>query len=257
MSDSLLWAYCVLPVDRPGPDAVKRVEVDGLAALVRPVPRDEYGAEALRRNLNDLAWLERVARSHESVLEQAMAHATIVPLRICTLYESEESVRHMLESEGDALRDALDFLAGRQEWGVKLLLDPERLAEEARGQRDEPEPEGLGGSGAAYMLRRREERETRALASSLARQLAEEVHTRLGERALGAVTRPPQNRELSGHDGEMVLNAAYLVEAERAGELSELVSELEAEHAELGARLELTGPWPPYNFVPAGTAAHE
>jgi hypothetical protein len=50
----------------------------------------------------------------------------------------------------------------------------------------------------------------------------------------------------------MVLNAAYLVEAERVGELREFATELEAEHAALGASIELTGPWPPYNFVPDG-----
>jgi hypothetical protein len=27
------------------------------------------------------------------------------------------------------------------------------------------------------------------------------------------------------------------------------VAELEAHHRDLGARIELTGPWPPFNFV--------
>jgi hypothetical protein len=30
-----------------------------------------------------------------------------------------------------------------------------------------------------------------------------------------------------------------------------LVDELETHHRALGARIELTGPWPPYNFVPS------
>jgi hypothetical protein len=54
----------------------------------------------------------------------------------------------------------------------------------------------------------------------------------------------------------MVLNAAYLVEAARVEQLREVAARGEAEHQPLGARVEVSGPWPPYNFVPgAGTAA--
>ena len=53
--------------------------------------------------------------------------------------------------------------------------------------------------------------------------------------------------ELSGRDGEMVLNSAYLVSDRPRfeGELTALAREL----SERGLELELTGPWPPYNFV--------
>jgi Gas vesicle synthesis protein GvpL/GvpF len=263
----LLWAYCVLSAGDPRPASlegvastgkVETVEAAGLAALVSRVPRAEFGEEPLRDNLNDLAWLEGVARAHESVLDAVLADATIVPLRLCTLYESEDGVRRMLEREAQALRGALELLAGREEWSAKLLVDPDKLAGEARARSDraqilEDELEGRGGGG-EYMLRRRIERHTREAAGSLARELAAEVHARLEQPALAAVTRSPQNRDLSGHEGEMLLNAAYLVEAGRVVELRELAAELEAEHAALGARIELSGPWPPYNFVPAGTA---
>ena len=53
----------------------------------------------------------------------------------------------------------------------------------------------------------------------------------------------------------MVLNAAYLVEAERVERLREAAAELEAEHASLGTQIDVTGPWPPYNFVPGGGTA--
>jgi hypothetical protein len=52
----------------------------------------------------------------------------------------------------------------------------------------------------------------------------------------------------------MVLNAAYLIERERTNELHEIVAELEEHHRGLGARIELSGPWPPYNFVPGEDA---
>ena len=223
-------------------------------------PAAEFGPEPLRENLNDLAWLERVARAHEEVLDRALAAGTLLPLRLCTIYENEQRVREMLEGERGALAEALDLLDGRQEWGAKLLVDPDKLADQARARSPEASAleEELGGRSAAgaYMLDRRLERHVREVADSLAAEVAEQVHTALQGLAVDAVTLRPQNRELSGHHGEMLLNAAYLVEADRVDGLAPLVAELEERYGTLGARIELTGPWPPYNFVPrAGTAA--
>jgi hypothetical protein len=270
VSGELLWAYCVLAAGDPAPlgavgvggdAAVERIEEAGLAALVSRVPVAEFGAQPLRENLNDLAWLERTARAHELVLDQALSLATIVPLRLCTLYESEDSGRQMLTRECDAFAHALEYLTGREEWGAKLLIDPDLLSREARAGSDEAaaleqdEQAHGGGAGASYMLRRRVERQVREAAGRLAADLASVVHARLEDATLHAVTRPPQNRDLSRHEGEMILNAAYLVEADAVPELRALASSLEAEHAAFGARLELTGPWPPYNFVPGGDTA--
>jgi hypothetical protein len=268
-SGHALWAYCVLragdslPADSGGVDAdgpLERVETRDLAAIVSRVPLAEFGAEPLRENLNDLAWLERVARSHEAVLDAALRQqSTIVPLRLCTIYESERSVREMLEREHDSLAQALDALAGRQEWGVKLIVDEDLLAEEARSRSAEAaalEDElGARTGGGAYMLRRRLERHVREAVDSLCAELAEQVHLQLQDWTTDAVTLPPQNPELSGHEGRMLLNGAYLVDAERVDGLRELVAELEERHRALGARIELTGPWPPYNFLPGGGTA--
>jgi hypothetical protein len=256
----LLWAYCVLrtgdshPPDLTGIEpstVVELLQADGLAVLVSRVTWAEFGAEPLRRNLNDLAWLERVARAHEQVLDAVLAESTIVPLRLCTLYESEDSVVRMLEQERRSFEEALTALEGRFEWAVKVLVDSKRLIDAAQADEGgrEPDPQERG-EGSAYLLRRRSERADRDAAAAMARGVADEIHASLRDWAIDATTRPPQNRDLSGHLGEMVLNAAYLVERTRTDELHELVSRLEDRHRDLGVTVELTGPWPPYNFVP-------
>jgi hypothetical protein len=263
-----VWAYCVLragdPVPEPLPGVdphapVHPVEEGGLAALVSSVPLAEFGEEPLRENLNDLAWLERVARAHESVLESALTGGPIVPLRLCTIFADEKAARAMLAREEKQLREALDRLDGRREWGVKLLVDRDALAAAARERSPEvaslhEESAGRSG-GAAYMLEQRLQRLVRELVDQLAGELADDVHARLGDWAADSVLNPPQNRELSGYEGEMLLNGAYLVEIERTDGLRALLSELEERHHDLGARLELTGPWPPYNFVSREAAA--
>jgi hypothetical protein len=267
-SGDALWTYCVLGAGAPVPaelegvvasNRVERVDAKGLAALVSRVPLSEFGEEPLRRNLNDLDWLERVARAHEAVLERTLQRATIVPLRLCTIFENEHGVRRMLEEQRPALTDALEVLGGHQEWGVKLLVDREALESTARAR--SPEADALAdeldtqSAGGAYMLRRRLERQVREAADELAVSVADDVHARLQAAASDAVLNPPQNRDLSGHEGEMLLNGAYLVETYKVGRLRELVDELQDRHRELGIRLELTGPWPPYNFIPRDAAA--
>jgi hypothetical protein len=193
------------------------------------------------------------------VLEQALRAATIVPLRLCTLYAGEDGVREMLAGEREAFADALAYLGGRQEWGAKVTVDPALVTKAARDRHHDPaaveDDIADRGGGGAYMLRRRFERDVRALGHSIVAELADHVHARLEAEALDSVTLRPQNRDLSRHEGEMVLNAAYLVDADRVDELRRLAEALEREHAALGARIELTGPWPPYNFVPGGDPA--
>jgi hypothetical protein len=258
-----LWAYCVLAAGEPvppdmhgidGAGALEQVEARGLAAVVSRVPLAEFGAEPLRENLNDLDWLERVARGHEAVLDRLLGESTLVPLRLCTIYESEQGVRDMLEREHDSLARALDALTGREEWGVKLLVDTDRLAAAARSQSSEvaalEDELGTRTGGGAYMLGRRLERQVRDAADMLGAEVADEVRTELEAWAIDFVVLPPQNPELSGHEGRMLLNGAYLVEAARVQDLRELVAELEKRHSALGVSIELTGPWPPYNFIP-------
>jgi hypothetical protein len=217
------------------------------------VPMSEFGRDALTRNLNDLEWLEQVARRHEAVLEEALGAATIVPLRLCTIYKDAEGVRRMLEEERPQLEAALERLEGREEWGVKLLADSGALLAAARtrsAEADELERRLEGSTeGEAYMLRRRLERRLREEADALGAELAEDVHARLQDWADAAVLNAPQNRELSGHEGEMLLNGAYLVAGTKVERLRELVQQLAERHRDLGVRIELTGPWPPYNFV--------
>lgn len=252
------WAYCVLaasdrdaaPVGFAGVDPSGPVEViaeGDLVAVVSEVPRSDYSDDRLREHLNDVEWVERVARAHESVLERALENATVLPLRLCTLYSDRDGVAAMLREQGPLLRKALESLQGRREWGVKLFVDPDRLAEVAEA--DAGTAAGGGSSGAAYMARRQQERQIGARARELGDTAAQEVHTQLERVAEAARSNPPQRPEVHGRDSQMLLNGAYLVAREREHEFEEAIASLREQWEESGFELELTGPWPPYNFV--------
>jgi len=247
-----VWAYCVARDDHPLTEVRAGVHPEGepawlrhgsLALLCSPVPLAEFGAEPLRENLNDLRWLERVARAHESAIEDAFEGGTVVPLRLATIFTGEAAARRMLDERNVELLAALHVLEGREEWAVKVLVDPDRAAGES------PDP-AAAGSGTAYLMQRRDERRRKEEAGDRAAALADDVHRRLQEQSVAARLRPPQNRELSGYEGEMVLNGAYLVERGPDGGIDAVVGELAERLTPSGARIELGGPFPPYSFVP-------
>ena len=209
---------------------VELVEHDGLAAFVSRVPVAEFGEEPLRRNLNELAWLERVARAHEAVLERALADASIAPLRLCTIYDGPARVRMMLGAARARFLEVLDLLDGRQEWGVKLLArpgsgcrggTPARSRTPRRKRRRSPSAARVPATCCGADL----SAQVADAADALATEVAEEVHANLLGWPSPRVTRPAQNRELSGYEGDMALNAAYLVEAKRVDGLRELVAD--------------------------------
>jgi hypothetical protein len=255
------WTYCILAaadrdVVQPGASGVEPsgglevVQEGPLAAVVSAVPLAEFSDERLREHLNDAEWVERVARAHEGVLERVLEKATILPLRLCTLYRDKPGVARMLREQEAALRQALAMLEGRSEWGVKLFADPDRLIETVaadagdvdRGADDEP-------TGTAYLARRRRERAAGEQASELGDAVAREVHGRLERLAHDSRTNPLQRPEVHGRDARMLLNGAYLVPSERQREFEQAVYSLREQWEPRGFELELTGPWPPYNFV--------
>jgi hypothetical protein len=243
-----LWAYGVVdgdvaePLERRGVDPGHDVELirhAGLAAIVSRVPLDEFGERGLHESLEDLDRLEVLARTHERVLDEALGRGAVVPFRICTIYESAARVQEMLARERDHLTAALARLSGMAEWGVKAY---------AVGRGDGEGPTAEPSSGTDYLSRKRADRDAAEIARQALDAALDAVHARLRERAADAVVSPPQTGPLSGHEGEMVLNAAYLVADADIDDFSTLVAELADRHARHGLELALTGPWPAYHF---------
>jgi hypothetical protein len=225
------------------------LEGNELAAIVSSVPLEEFGEEQLRENLNEVAWLEEKARAHERVLEALLESTTVVPTRLCTIFSEERQVREMMSREGPALIDALERLDGKAEWGVKVFAEPGALERAARERAKEGADEGPVSPGAAYMDRRRRESRARENAEEIADAWAHAIHERLARCAAEALLNPLQRRELSGHDGDMLLNGVYLIEEGEVDRFRELAAELGEEYRALGLVVEPTGPWPAYNFV--------
>jgi hypothetical protein len=222
-----------------------------LTAVVSRVPAAEFAEDELRAHLNDMAWVETVARAHERVLDALCRQATVIPMRLCTVYKTEGGVREMLRRESDALQETLQNLEGKVEWGVKAFF--ERRSASGSAAREQRSREGA--SGAEYMDHRRRERDRGRQLDEQVEAAVAEIHERLDSLAEESTLNPPQRPEVSAHSGEMVLNGAYLVKRENESAFHEEETALRSRFAGVGIELVLTGPWPPYNFLPGKIGA--
>jgi hypothetical protein len=242
-----------LPPAGVGGRPVSLLPYRGSAAVVSQVPLADFGEEPLKAHLGDMAWLETTVRGHQAVLDAVLPLATPVPMKFATVYLSSDGVLELLAGHYDEFQELLGYLRGRGEWGLKLYCDEVRLGERIieispELQRLQAQIQGKS-AGAAYMLARklqqtRDEEIQRACTS-----VAQDTHDALA--ALSAATRinALQGTEITGRAERMLLNGVYLVEN---AELPAFQTVLEAQAAvsgENGFQFELSGPWPPYNFV--------
>jgi len=237
--------------------AVRTVAAGGFTVLVSDVDLAEFGEVALRRNLENLTWLEEVARAHHHVIDAASGLFPLLPTRLATVYSSHAAMAAALARRQEELRAALRRVGGRVEWGVKAYLAPQQDA------RDTEQPAGgqvggetapgeggagsTGGAGLAYLKRRRAQLNAGERSARAALAGARAVHEELSGRAAQARLHPPQSPQLSGNQMPMLLNTAYLLDASASDGFASAVAAAATAHPEL--RLELTGPWPPYSFA--------
>jgi hypothetical protein len=221
----MLYVYGVVGGSRGIPVAegvagatTRNIRHRDLGAVVSPVAerRFELGEEAM--------W------AHEAVVEQLMARGPVLPMRFGTALADDEAVVELLSSRRDGFLEALDRVRGAVEVGVRAIVDGDP---EARGPAETPR------SGSDYLLGRLQERR-------VADELARRVHEPLAALARESTLRV-------AYDDHIRVRASYLVDASRIDRLRARVGELERDG--VASVISCTGPWPPYSFVEARSAA--
>ena len=152
---------------------------------------------------------EAMIDRHDEVVRGLFDQDTVLPAPVGTVFRSAEVLQRWMELHYVALSDALAWLEGRVAARVHVTRAQARESEKEAG-------------------------------SDLA-AIAAEITRSLRRHAVSTV--PLRSEEVTG----IVLTAAYLVERELWSEFRDEVEEEADKHALV--KVELTGPWPPYDFV--------
>lgn len=255
------YLYGVVAADAAvdaGQDAVLVAE-GPVAGIASRVSLDEFDESVLPERLGDAAWLEQKIRAHEQVLEGVLESTSVVPCRFCTVFSTEAELRRFLSERSGDLAAALERVAGRIELGVKAFVDRERFASGGALRNDAirelADHAARVEGGRAYLeLRRLEQLVTEEL-MRFKDEVSAALHQRLSAAAEDGVRLSLQRPEVTGREAEMLFNGAYLVAVTDRERFEEELGKLADEYRDSGVELELTGPWPPYNFVPVELGA--
>jgi hypothetical protein len=211
-----------------------------LIAATAPLPR--YGAEAIERGLRDLEWVSRCALAHEAVVEHFAAVQTVLPMRLFTLFHDDQGALDHIQKSRARITRLLGRLSGRQEWGVRVRLN---------GSKPAPAPARRAAlSGTGFLLAKRQEHTAGRTAATEARRQADRVFRELKRLAAASRRRDPVG---TGSGARLVLDAAFLVDRKGGTRFRRAVRSLAGRLEPTGCAVELTGPWPPYNFIAGGS----
>ncbi|MFE2487584.1 GvpL/GvpF family gas vesicle protein [Streptomyces mirabilis] len=258
MSDLLTYAYAVVrnaeglrettaPLRGVADSPVSLVTDTGddqLGLVVSHVPGQDFQEDALKQHLEDLEWLEVVARAHHGVIEALAERTTVLPLRLATVYLDDNRAREVLEAGRTMFAERLARLSEHVEWGVKIYVEPSAaLAAPAVPAADLP-------PGRAYLRNRRQQQSVRDTVYQAAQKAAERVEAAGRKHASDRVRHRVQQgllADAAGAVGENVVNDAYLVPLKRCDDF--LADVTHAADGLAGVRVEATGPWAPYSFA--------
>jgi hypothetical protein len=236
-----------------GVDARCPLEVvthDDVQAVVSAVSMEEFGQATLGEHVSDPRWVEEKVRAHDQVVRGAMSAGPVIPCRFSMLVRGVDHVRRLLAERRDDVAAALATLGGKQEWGVKVYANLTALSRQLEEGDTAAAADGTA-SGKNYLRRKQRADTTRGDAERLARAHADECHIALAAIATDATQIPRRPRSnANGRAGvEPILNGAYLVAERNLQRFHDVIAALSDRFYERGITFEVTGPWPPYNFV--------
>jgi hypothetical protein len=257
-ADQVVWVYAI--TDRLTPDllagltgvggeSVRAVSEAGLTAVVGSVDAATFDEEARPSLLSDLASIERLGRAHHQVIVCAAADGPVLPLRLATVYPDDETVRTLLAQSSAEFAVMLDSFRGTEEWGVKVYLGPE-VDEDGPGRAGAGTPDLAWCRGLGRPLEDPWPHESLAEpdpALGDAEACAVMIDRALSGIAVATRRHPAADPRHDGSGNQLVLNAAYLLNSDRASEFAAVARALP--RVTNGLRADLTGPWPPYSFA--------
>lgn len=206
--------------------------------VVADAPPSRFGEASIARGLKDLDWVSRCAIAHEAVVEHFLRAQAVVPMKLFTIFENDDRALSYIGQERRRLDRIIRRVAGKREWGVRVRLSSTPTPEQRVGRAT---------SGTGYLAAKKQVRDAASKQAIRGQSCAELAFATLSAQAVEADRHaPPAGGELRSR---LLLDAAFLVGNDRTAGFRTAARRLARELKGDGCSLEVTGPWPPYNFI--------
>lgn len=246
MTGRYLYAVVLLaPVDErygPPPTSLGRRGIGGRGDEIYLLRHRDIGIFLSASPTEPYSLSRENLLAHERILEELLRYYTLLPMQFSTIAESEDEVALLLEREYERFRSMLLFLQGKKELGLKVIFHESIFQEIAATseaiRRKKAEIERTGATQAALI---EVGKLVEAALEAEKQKYREHILASLRPLALQTV-----ENKLIGE--RMLLNAAFLIEAEQEPTFDDKVREL-GEVLEGKMKFKYVGNVPPYNFA--------
>ncbi|MBI4743336.1 MAG: GvpL/GvpF family gas vesicle protein [Actinobacteria bacterium] len=258
LEKDLIYLYCVTD----GPPQLKETEdlVDnvyfiyhqGLYAVISEVSADEFSEENLREKLATLDWIKLKASVHEKLIEAVMKNSCVIPFKFGTLFNTEENLKTMLKEHMREFKDTLKYLEGKEEWGVKIYCDIDKLKENLTQENKEllsiDKEINSALPGKAFILKKKKEELVNIIVNKKLNEYGQDSFQRLKQHSTQFRVNKLLPKEVTERKDDMILNSVFLIRKDEVTDFVNRIDMLKKIHTRRGLSFDHTGPWPPYNF---------
>ncbi len=241
------YIYCIIDWDQKKPPAnlgnigisespVYTIAHKDICAVVSSIPFKQ-----MESNMNDIV-------AHQRVVEAAREIGTVLPVRFGVILKNEEGIKKLLTGSYKDYSAKIVQVRGKDEIGIKVLLGKASLKKiEAQAQEQSDEIQKIKSEissaqpGTSYFMKLR-------LQDAVKNETLRKIDQMVGEinRTLGSGAQ--DTKMMKNEVGEIVLNAAYLVDRNKMNEFDTKLRELRDRFESQGMTIHRSGPWAPYSF---------
>jgi hypothetical protein len=206
-----------------------------LGAVVSSVPFKQ-----MESNMDDIM-------AHQRVVEASRENGIVLPVRFGVILRNQEGIRKLLARSYKDYVSKIAHLRGKDEMGIKVLLNKSSLKKiQELAQRSEDAVRiraemSNSKPGTSYFLKLK-------LDDAVKNETLKRIDKIVGELNRALSQQAEETRLLKNEMGEIVLNAAYLIDRNRLKDFDAKVIELTDKYEKEGITLHRSGPWAPYSF---------
>ena len=170
---------------------------------------------------------------HAHVVSECFRTLTVLPFRFGTIFDSDDALRRAVKANRKAFVESVTRLRGKAEMHFKLLLK-DGVLEEALAD----PPIGVGGE---YLRQLREQATRSRERQTKARALSMQVHKLFSPLEEDVICKRTGS-------GGMMIDFAHLIDSTSIAKYQNRYSAATRHFKD--CQISITGPWPPYHFMP-------
>jgi len=219
-------------------------EISAIVHNCEPRPYESEDAEKVK------AWVV----THQKVVDCAIQKFdTVLPMAFDTIIIGEEGVEpkedmeKWLQEDYEKLKEKLNKVKGKAEYGVQVLWDPkvmvEKIAQDTPEIKDLKEKLNSKPPGTAYMYEQKIKNLLRKEMEKKADEYFKDFYARIKKEAFDIHIDKAKKVD---DNLQMLMNLSCLVVEENVDRLGQVLEEIKKEN---GFIVRFTGPWPPYSFA--------